>query len=111
MNFTFSLYEPEDGQYGSYNENTGWNGMIRELVEKKAEMAVSAMTVTPQRELHVDFTHRYRRMRKSGFSNVLFFDLDNCRVFSRFSLFSPIFRIFSLRLLSDTRNAPPNLAT
>ena len=38
LNFTFTAYEPEDGQYGSV-QNGQWTGMVRELIDKKADIA------------------------------------------------------------------------
>ena len=40
LNFTFIAYEPEDGQYGMA-QNGEWTGMIRELIDKKADIACS----------------------------------------------------------------------
>lgn len=67
LKFTYHLYEVPDGKYGALekysnasSEDDGeWNGLIRELIDGKADIAVSAMTVTPKREKYVDFTHRY----------------------------------------------------
>ena len=38
LNFTFTAYEPEDSQYGSV-QNGQWTGMVRELIDKKADIA------------------------------------------------------------------------
>ena len=34
MQFQYELYEAPDGQYGRMNENTEWNGLVKELVDK-----------------------------------------------------------------------------
>lgn len=59
LNFTYELYECPDKLYGTKNKNGEWNGMIGELTNGRADLAVSGMTVTPQREIDVDFTQRY----------------------------------------------------
>ena len=40
LNFTFTAYEPEDGQYGMV-QNGEWIGMVRKLIYKKADIACS----------------------------------------------------------------------
>lgn len=55
-NFTYELYIPEDDQFGLRDEKTGlWNGMIREVIDKKADFGF-VLTVTAERENVVDFT-------------------------------------------------------
>uniref|UniRef100_A0A674B788 Glutamate receptor n=1 Tax=Salmo trutta TaxID=8032 RepID=A0A674B788_SALTR len=46
-------------KYGSQLPNGSWNGMIGELINKRADLAVSAITITPERESVVDFSKRY----------------------------------------------------
>ena len=55
LNFTFSVYEPADGQYGK-DQNGEWTGMVRELIDKKADIAGS-LTYTNKRLHVVDFPH------------------------------------------------------
>ncbi|XP_037068272.1 ionotropic receptor 25a-like isoform X1 [Pollicipes pollicipes] len=59
LNFEYDIYEVEDGKYGVMDENNEWNGMIRELVDKKADIALSALSVMAERENVVDFTIPY----------------------------------------------------
>uniref|UniRef100_A0A674IQZ7 Glutamate receptor n=1 Tax=Terrapene triunguis TaxID=2587831 RepID=A0A674IQZ7_9SAUR len=40
-------------------EDGSWNGLIGELVFKRADIGISALTITPDRENVVDFTTRY----------------------------------------------------
>ena len=55
FNYTFKLQE--DGAYGSPNKETGeWNGMIRELMDDRADLAITDLTITAERESAVDFT-------------------------------------------------------
>ncbi|KAF0308662.1 Ionotropic receptor 25a [Amphibalanus amphitrite] len=59
LNFEYDIYEVKDGTYGVMNEDNEWNGMIRELVDKKADIALSALSVMAERENVVDFTIPY----------------------------------------------------
>ncbi|XP_011691570.1 PREDICTED: glutamate receptor ionotropic, kainate 2-like [Wasmannia auropunctata] len=55
FNYTFRLVP--DGRYGSYNAQTKeWDGMIKELLEQKADLAIGDLTITYDREQVVDFT-------------------------------------------------------
>ncbi|GAB0095910.1 Ionotropic glutamate receptor [Sergentomyia squamirostris] len=54
FNYTFNLQE--DGVYGSIGANGKWNGMIRELLEYRADLAITDLTITADREGAVDFT-------------------------------------------------------
>jgi glutamate receptor, ionotropic, invertebrate len=53
FNYTFQLQE--DGAYGSL-VNGEWNGMLRELIDEKADLAITDLTITAERESGVDFT-------------------------------------------------------
>lgn len=55
FNYTFRLQE--DGSYGSLNKETNeWNGMIRELIDDRADLAITDLTITSDREGAADFT-------------------------------------------------------
>ncbi|CAG9787775.1 unnamed protein product [Diatraea saccharalis] len=55
FNYTFKL--APDGRYGSQNRETKeWDGMIRELLEQRADLAIADLTITYDREQVVDFT-------------------------------------------------------
>lgn len=65
LNFTYSLYQVEDGLYGSYtyNRQTGhheWTGLLGELYYDRADMVVAALTITPERSLAIDFTKPFK---------------------------------------------------
>jgi len=59
MDFEYEIYEAPDKTYGRMDENEDWNGLIGELVNKKADMAVAALSVMAERENVVDFTVPY----------------------------------------------------
>ena len=60
VKFKYKFHLVGDGKYGSLNTNTGeWNGMIRELLDHKADVAVVDLSMTSQRQSAVDFTMPY----------------------------------------------------
>lgn len=64
FNYTFRIQE--DSVYGSLDRKTGqWTGMIRELMEYRADLAVTDFTVTSERESGVDFTMPFMNLGKS----------------------------------------------
>ncbi|XP_056333313.1 glutamate receptor ionotropic, delta-1 isoform X1 [Danio aesculapii] len=59
LGFKYEMYQVADAKYGSPQANGTWNGMIGELIGKRADVAISAITITPERENVVDFSKRY----------------------------------------------------
>ncbi|KAL9962102.1 hypothetical protein ACROYT_G031174 [Oculina patagonica] len=57
--FTYEIYPSPDGLYGAETKNGTWNGMIGELISKRADIAVADLTITERREKVVDFTVPY----------------------------------------------------
>ncbi|KAG1653900.1 Glutamate receptor ionotropic, delta-1 [Nymphon striatum] len=53
--FEFSVYEAPDGQFGRLNKGR-WNGMIGEVINKRADMAMASFTPSAERMEFVDFT-------------------------------------------------------
>ncbi|GAU93984.1 hypothetical protein RvY_05833-2 [Ramazzottius varieornatus] len=58
MGFTFDLYRVEDGKWGAKTEN-GWNGLIADLVTKKADLALSSIKITQERQKFLTFSIPY----------------------------------------------------
>ncbi|KAK2579601.1 hypothetical protein KPH14_010895 [Odynerus spinipes] len=55
FNYTFEVQE--DNVYGSLQKTTGqWNGMLRKIIDGKADLAITDLTITSERESAVDFT-------------------------------------------------------
>lgn len=52
--YTFKLVD--DRAYGRRDSKGEWNGMIRELIDGKADLAVADLTITYERESAVDFS-------------------------------------------------------
>ncbi|KAG7332380.1 hypothetical protein KOW79_004214 [Hemibagrus wyckioides] len=59
LGFKYEIYLAPDHKYGSQQADGSWNGLIGELVFKRADVGISALTITPERESVVDFTTRY----------------------------------------------------
>ena len=53
------IYIVEDGYYGSRNEYGEWNGMVGDVAEGAADIAIAALTINNQRSEAVDFTIPY----------------------------------------------------
>ena len=54
-NFTYTIRIVEDGLHGT-QINGKWNGIVKELMDKKSDLAVAALTISFQREQVIDFT-------------------------------------------------------
>ncbi|XP_060072907.1 glutamate receptor ionotropic, kainate 2-like [Ylistrum balloti] len=55
VHFDYKITQVPDGKYGVLN-NGQWNGVIGQLVERKADIAVAALTISYEREQSIDFT-------------------------------------------------------
>ncbi|XP_046886084.1 glutamate receptor ionotropic, delta-1-like [Hypomesus transpacificus] len=117
LGFKYDIYQVADSKYGSPLPNGSWNGMIGELISKRADLALSAITITPEREKVVDFSKRYLDysvgilMRKSEekiniFSLLAPFDLA---VWACIAAAIPVVgvMIFLLRRIQSVRSQNP----
>ncbi|CAJ0607011.1 unnamed protein product [Cylicocyclus nassatus] len=59
LNFNYTIYEVEDGTFGTIDQNGNWNGLIGALVSGSADIALAPLSVTAERENDVDFTVPY----------------------------------------------------
>ncbi|CAP23262.2 Protein CBR-GLR-7 [Caenorhabditis briggsae] len=59
VNFTYTIYEVEDGSFGTMDDNGNWNGLIGALVSGSADIALAPLSVMAERENDVDFTVPY----------------------------------------------------
>nr|AZQ24985.1 ionotropic receptor [Aphidius gifuensis] len=72
VGFTYRIELVPDGKYGVYNyETKEWNGIVRELMEKKADLAVGSMTINYARESVIDFTKPFMNLGISILFKVL----------------------------------------
>ncbi|XP_051921872.1 glutamate receptor ionotropic, kainate 3 isoform X2 [Hippocampus zosterae] len=79
LGFAYEIRLVPDGKYGSQDDKGQWNGMIRELIEHRADLAVAPLTITYMRDKAVDFTKPFMNMgisilyRKPNVTNNGFF--------------------------------------
>ncbi|XP_066270647.1 glutamate receptor 2-like isoform X4 [Branchiostoma lanceolatum] len=60
LGFKYEMYMVEDENFGARDPVTGkWNGMVRDLVVKKADVAAASFTISYEREQDIDFTKPY----------------------------------------------------
>lgn len=59
LNFRYELHVVPDLAYGYMHADGNWTGMIGELLEGKADLAMADLTITEARERAVDFTLPY----------------------------------------------------
>uniref|UniRef100_A0A8C4QTS2 Glutamate receptor n=1 Tax=Eptatretus burgeri TaxID=7764 RepID=A0A8C4QTS2_EPTBU len=58
LGFTFSVQEAPENKYGHPLPDGSWSGLLGEVMNKRADLGLGAVTITPQREAVVDFTRR-----------------------------------------------------
>jgi len=57
LGFNYTIRLVPDNRYGSLNRQTKeWDGMMKELLDQKADLAIADLTITYDREQAVDFT-------------------------------------------------------
>ncbi|XP_074641312.1 ionotropic receptor 25a-like [Tubulanus polymorphus] len=59
MDFEYDLYEVSDGAYGRQLDNGSWTGLIKELLDDKADIVAAPLSLTAERESVIDFTIPY----------------------------------------------------
>ncbi|KAJ1532308.1 hypothetical protein ONE63_000916 [Megalurothrips usitatus] len=57
LKFTYEFYLVKDTKHGSLNPKTKqWDGIMRDLIDRKADLGICDLTITYDRERAVDFT-------------------------------------------------------
>ncbi|KAH1017768.1 hypothetical protein HUJ05_008365 [Dendroctonus ponderosae] len=57
LKFNYTFVVQHDGKNGNFNRSTNqWDGVIRAIIDKKADLAITDLTITSERENAVDFT-------------------------------------------------------
>ncbi|CAG6014737.1 unnamed protein product [Menidia menidia] len=83
LGFTYEIRLVPDGKYGSQDDKGQWTGMIRELIEHRADLAVAPLTITYMREKFIDFSKPFMNTgisilyRKPNSTNNGFFSFLN----------------------------------
>ncbi len=63
IGFKFKLYTVPDQVYGVFDPDTGeWDGIVRQLIDKRADLAVASMTINYARETVIDFTKPFMNL-------------------------------------------------
>ncbi|XP_029168400.1 glutamate receptor ionotropic, kainate 2-like isoform X5 [Nylanderia fulva] len=63
VGFQYAIKMVPDHMYGVYDPETKeWNGIVRELMEKRADLAVASMTINYARESVIDFTKPFMNL-------------------------------------------------
>ncbi|KAL6100270.1 grik5 [Pungitius sinensis] len=56
LKFSFNIKLVDDRVYGAPEPNGSWTGMVGELINRKADLAVAGFTITSEREKVIDFS-------------------------------------------------------
>ncbi|XP_037026038.1 glutamate receptor ionotropic, kainate 2-like [Bradysia coprophila] len=57
IKFSYKLELVDDNKQGSYDKKTKkWNGLVKRLLDRKADLAICDLTITYERRTQVDFT-------------------------------------------------------
>ncbi|CAH1268315.1 GRIA2 [Branchiostoma lanceolatum] len=59
VGFNYTIREVADGKYGAVDGNGTWNGMVGELISRKADLAVAPLTINMAREEVIEFSKPY----------------------------------------------------
>nr|QZH55075.1 ionotropic receptor 25a [Achelura yunnanensis] len=59
VKFDYEITLSPDGNYGTMDDHGNWNGIIKELIEKRADIGLASLSVMAERENVVDFTVPY----------------------------------------------------
>lgn len=59
LKFDYEIVESPDGKFGNMDEKGNWNGMVKELMDKRADIGLGSMSVMAERENVIDFTVPY----------------------------------------------------
>lgn len=62
LEFQYELYLVPDSKFGAEDADGNWNGLVRELVDRKADLAVAPMTINYARESVIDFTKPFMNL-------------------------------------------------
>ncbi|XP_045485455.1 ionotropic receptor 25a-like [Pieris rapae] len=59
LKFDYEISLSPDGKIGAIDEAGNWNGIVKELMEKRADIGLASMSVMAEREDVIDFTVPY----------------------------------------------------
>lgn len=56
LNFDYEIYVAPGNTFGQLNDDGGWDGIMKELIEKNADIGLGTLSVMAERENVIDFT-------------------------------------------------------
>lgn len=59
LKFDYEIFTASDGKFGNMDLKGNWNGVVKELMEKRADIGLGSMSVMAERENVIDFTVPY----------------------------------------------------
>ncbi|KAG8312620.1 hypothetical protein J6590_018262 [Homalodisca vitripennis] len=59
IGFEYEVYVAPDNSFGTMDEKGRWGGLIKELMDKKADIGLTSLSITAERENVVEFTVPY----------------------------------------------------
>ncbi|XP_063860094.1 probable glutamate receptor [Scylla paramamosain] len=59
LNFTYSIITPEDGSWGAERPNGTWTGMVGQVIQNEADIALGPFGIKLSRSRVVDFTDSF----------------------------------------------------
>ncbi|XP_033335426.1 glutamate receptor ionotropic, kainate 2 isoform X4 [Megalopta genalis] len=91
VGFAYRIELVPDGKYGVYDYETGeWNGIVRQLMDKKADLAVGSMTINYARESVIDFTKPFMNLGISILFKEMKFQVPTSHPARLFSFMNPL---------------------
>ncbi|XP_063712348.1 glutamate receptor ionotropic, kainate 2-like isoform X1 [Symsagittifera roscoffensis] len=84
VDFQYEIHEVADGRYGS-NTKDGWDGMVGELMENRADLAVAPLTINYLRQDAIDFSTPFMNL---GIS--ILYRMQESKTPSIFSFLKPL---------------------
>lgn len=55
----YRFYQPADGKFGTVDEHGRWNGIMGEVINGEADLAVAPLTITKERSQAVYVSHPF----------------------------------------------------
>ena len=85
LKFDYEIYVVPDGNFGASDPmSKEWNGMVRELLEGRADMAVASFTISSERQKFIDFTQPYMDLGLTVLVKTVTEDVDYFTFFKPF---------------------------
>ncbi|XP_023312527.1 glutamate receptor ionotropic, kainate 3, partial [Anoplophora glabripennis] len=113
IGYKFEFRLTADGQYGQWNErNKKWSGLIGDILEEKADLAVCDLTITHQRREVVDFSMPFMTLgisilyTKAEMNDVKWFSFVNPFSISVWIYTAALYLIVSVVLYFISRITP-----